>query len=141
MLNTVSYTCRRAGWELMLVVTNPLSSLQILLRDLFGSPAEEREVKEVICKTPEGRSTQSYNTYELAAKFLSPSLLPELLRPVKEVNSPCTLHGLHLHICFFLGVMILLGLIQRRYFGLNCTWYICLYRLLKVSPVPKWQLL
>lgn len=76
----------------------PLSSLQILLRDLFGSPAEEREVKEVICKTPEGRSTQSYNTYELAAKFLSPSLLPELLRPVKEVNAPCTLHGLHLRV-------------------------------------------
>ena len=67
----------------------PFLLAKILLRDLFGSPAEEREVKEVICKTPEGRSTQSYNTYELAAKFLSPSLLPELLRPVKEVNCYC----------------------------------------------------
>ena len=61
----------------------PPSPSQVLLDDVFGTPAEEREA--VVFKVPESRSPQSLNSFELLARFLSPSLLPSLLEPVKEV--------------------------------------------------------
>lgn len=61
----------------------------ILVEDLFGVPAEERESGENVAKIPESKSLQSYNTYEIMARFLSPKLLPDLLSPVKEVKENC----------------------------------------------------
>ena len=58
----------------------------ILIEDLFGSPAEERESGENVAKIPESKSPQSLNSYEIVARYLSPRLLPDLLFPVKEVR-------------------------------------------------------
>lgn len=58
----------------------------ILIEDLFGVPAEERESGENIARIPESKTPQSYNSYEIAAHFLSPRLLPQLLSPVKDVR-------------------------------------------------------
>ena len=54
----------------------------ILIEDLFGMPAEDREGG---AKIPEAKTPQSYNCYEIVGTFLSPSLLPDLLQPVKQV--------------------------------------------------------
>ena len=59
---------------------------EVLVEDLFGVPAEERESGENVAKIPESKSPQSYNSYELVARYLSPKLLPDLLSPVKEVK-------------------------------------------------------
>ena len=61
-------------------------SFQILVEDLFGVPAEEREAGESVAKIPESKSPQSYNSYCLVAQFLSPDQVPQLLAPIKEVR-------------------------------------------------------
>ena len=58
----------------------------ILKEDLFGAPAEERESGECVAKIPESKSPQSYNTYEIVARYFSPGLVPKLLAPIKEVG-------------------------------------------------------
>ena len=58
----------------------------ILTNDLFGVPAEERETPEAISKLPEAKSTKSFDSYALVASKLSPSLLPDLILPLKEVR-------------------------------------------------------
>lgn len=55
------------------------------MEDLFGSVAEERREGEIASKLPEARTSQSIKSYEIFAMFLSPSLLPQLLKPLKEV--------------------------------------------------------
>ena len=55
------------------------------MEDLFGSAAEERREGEIASKLPEARTSQSTKSYEIVAMFLSPSLLPQLLKPLKEV--------------------------------------------------------
>ena len=62
-----------------------IPSLQILVEDLFGVPAEEREAGVSVARIPESKNPQSYNSYGLVAQFLSPGLLPQLLAPIKEV--------------------------------------------------------
>ena len=59
----------------------------VLVEDLFGVPAEERESGENVAKIPESKSPQSLNSYELVARFLSPRLVPDLLAPVREVGN------------------------------------------------------
>ena len=61
----------------------------ILIEDLFGTPAEERESGENVAKIPESKTPQSYNCYEILAQFLSPQLIPDLLTPVREVSHCC----------------------------------------------------
>lgn len=70
----------------------------ILIEDLFGAPAEERESGENIARIPESKTPQSYNSYEITSRFLSPRLLPDLLAPVKEVCDHCSgPYGIHCH--------------------------------------------
>ena len=56
------------------------------MEDLFGSVEEERREGEIASKLPEARTSQSTKSYEIFAMFLSPSLLPQLLKPLKEVS-------------------------------------------------------
>ncbi len=58
---------------------------KVLMNDLFGTPAEEREIKDIVTKTPESKVCKSVLTFGLVARFLSPSLIPKLLKPIKEV--------------------------------------------------------
>ena len=69
----------------------------ILKEDLFGSPAEERESGEGVAKIPESKTPQSYNTYEIVARYLSPKLVPQLLAPIKEVCTYSVVALLHEH--------------------------------------------
>lgn len=55
------------------------------MEDLFGSVAEERREGEIASKLPEARTSQSTKSYKIFAMFLNPSLLPQLLKPLKEV--------------------------------------------------------
>lgn len=57
----------------------------MLVGDLFGVAAEERREGEIASKLPEARASQSVKSYEMLAMFLSPSMLPQLLKPLKEV--------------------------------------------------------
>eukprot|EP00731_Ephydatia_muelleri_P001007 Em0001g1007a len=57
----------------------------IVKEDLFGLPAEEREIGELVAKIPESKTPQSLNTYEITAQYLSPHLLPDLLSVPKQV--------------------------------------------------------
>ena len=59
--------------------------LQLLLADIFGPPSEEREVQDIVSKTPEAKTCKSVLTFGLVARFLSPGLIPKLIKPVKEV--------------------------------------------------------
>lgn len=56
-----------------------------MVGDLFGVAAEERREGEIASKLPEARASQSVKSYEMLAMFLSPSMLPQLLKPLKEV--------------------------------------------------------
>ena len=60
------------------------------MEDLFGVPAEERESGENVAKIPESKSPQSFNSYEIVARFLSPHLVPDLLAPLREVSGGYT---------------------------------------------------
>ena len=76
----------------------------ILIEDLFGTPAEERESGENVAKIPESKTPQSYNCYEIVAQFLSPRHIPDLLTPVREVSwwlllSLTTVAEAHVHVC------------------------------------------
>ena len=77
--------CTQRIFPAIWYLTHTHSHTQVLIKDLFGTPAEERGVKEVISKIPEGKNCKSGLTFGLIARFLSPSLLPTLLQPVKEV--------------------------------------------------------
>ncbi|XP_065909347.1 small subunit processome component 20 homolog isoform X2 [Dysidea avara] len=57
---------------------------EVLVGDLFGVAAEERREGEIASKLPEARASQSIKSYEILAMFLSPSMLPQLLTPLKE---------------------------------------------------------
>ena len=85
----------------------------ILIEDIFGTPAEERESGENVAKIPESKTPQSYNCYEIVAQFLSPRLIPDLLTPVREV-SRCCYSYMYMYMCmwlcclqFFVGWMYL----------------------------------
>ena len=73
---------------------------EVLVEDLFGAPAEERECGENVTKIPESKSPQSLASYEIVARFLSPGLVPELLSPVKEVGMVCEWYSLRLPVLY-----------------------------------------
>ena len=72
----------------------------ILIEDLFGTPAEERESGENVAKIPDSKTPQSYNCYEILAQFLSPQLIPDLLTPIREVSHCCYSYAhMYMYIC------------------------------------------
>lgn len=69
------------------------SSLGILMHsvnlELFSSVSEEKEVKQILAKTVEAKTTSSFNTLETLGKFVSQSRMFDLLRPFKEQLDAC----------------------------------------------------
>ena len=63
------------------------SSLGLLVNsfnlELFSDTADEKEVKQILAKTTEAKTTSSYNTMELLAKYVSQGYLVDLIRPFK----------------------------------------------------------
>ncbi|XP_041442196.1 small subunit processome component 20 homolog isoform X2 [Xenopus laevis] len=59
--------------------------VQIFNQELFGNIAEEKEVKGIVSKVMEARSSKSYDSYELLAQFVGKDQVVKLIVPLKEV--------------------------------------------------------
>ncbi len=73
-----------------LVVGDLDSSLIILSKvfhsELFSDISDEKDVKQIVAKIMEAKTTSSYNSYEIVAKYISQNCLIELIKPLNEVN-------------------------------------------------------
>ncbi|KAI1888135.1 hypothetical protein AGOR_G00181920 [Albula goreensis] len=59
--------------------------LEIFNNELFGSVAEEKEVKGIVNKLMEARSSKSMDSYELLAQFAGKEHITHLILPLKEI--------------------------------------------------------
>lgn len=59
---------------------------KVLVEDLFGEAAKEREVEKIANKLPEAKTCKSFDTYEILAKFVGTRALTGLVSPLKEVG-------------------------------------------------------
>ncbi|XP_069829345.1 small subunit processome component 20 homolog [Dendropsophus ebraccatus] len=66
------------------------SLIQIFNHELFGDIAEEKEVKGIVSKVMEARSSKSYDSYELLAQFIGKEHVIKLILPLKEVLEKTT---------------------------------------------------
>ncbi|XP_040263163.1 small subunit processome component 20 homolog [Bufo bufo] len=66
------------------------SLIQIFNHELFGSIAEEKEVKGIVSKVMEARSSKSYDSYELLAQFVGKDHVIKVILPMKEVLEKTT---------------------------------------------------
>ncbi|KAM5170183.1 small subunit processome component 20 homolog [Mantella aurantiaca] len=64
--------------------------IQIFNNELFGDIAEEKEVKGIVSKVMEARSSKSYDSYELLAQFIGKDQVLKLILPLKEVLEKTT---------------------------------------------------
>lgn len=53
--------------------------------ELFGNMAEEKEVVQITRKWKEARGVKSYNLYLMMSKYISSSLLPDLIVRLTQV--------------------------------------------------------
>ncbi|KAG8578422.1 hypothetical protein GDO81_010484 [Engystomops pustulosus] len=66
------------------------SLIQIFNHELFGNVAEEKEVKGIVSKVMEARSSKSFDSYEILAKFVGKEYVVKLILPLKEVLEKTT---------------------------------------------------
>lgn len=59
---------------------------KVLVEDLFGEVAKEREVEKIANKLPEAKTCKSLDTFEILAKFAGTRSLTVLVSPLKEVG-------------------------------------------------------
>uniref|UniRef100_A0A3B5AP45 UTP20 small subunit processome component n=1 Tax=Stegastes partitus TaxID=144197 RepID=A0A3B5AP45_9TELE len=59
--------------------------IDIFNNELFGSVAEEKEVKGIVSKLMEARHSKSMDSYELLAQFCSKETISKLMLPLKEI--------------------------------------------------------
>lgn len=59
---------------------------KVLVEDLFGEVAKEREVEKIANKLPEAKTCKSFDTFEILAKFAGTRSLTGLVSPLKEVG-------------------------------------------------------
>lgn len=57
----------------------------MLVEDLFGEVATEREVEKIANKIPEAKTCKSFDTFEILGKFVGTQSLTVLVSPLKEV--------------------------------------------------------
>jgi U3 small nucleolar RNA-associated protein 20 len=76
-----------------LVVGDLDSSINILISsinlELFSNVSEEKEVKQILAKLPEAKTTSSLNTLETLGKFVSQPYLLDLIKPFKTQLDEC----------------------------------------------------
>lgn len=66
------------------------SLIQIFNNELFGNIAEEKEVKGIVSKVMEARSSKSFDSYELLAQFIGKEHVIKLILPLKELLETTT---------------------------------------------------
>ncbi|XP_041833171.1 small subunit processome component 20 homolog [Melanotaenia boesemani] len=59
--------------------------IDIFNNELFGSVAEEKEVKGIVSKLMEARHSKSMDSYEFLARFCSKESITKLILPLKEI--------------------------------------------------------
>ncbi|XP_069048890.1 small subunit processome component 20 homolog [Lepisosteus oculatus] len=59
--------------------------VEIFNNELFGNVAEEKEVKGIVSKVMEARSSKSYESYEILAQFAGKDQVARLILPLKEI--------------------------------------------------------
>ncbi|XP_047404034.1 small subunit processome component 20 homolog isoform X1 [Sciurus carolinensis] len=59
--------------------------IEIFNHELFGSIAEEKEVKQILSKVMEARRSKSYDSYEILGKFVGKDQVTKLILPLKEI--------------------------------------------------------
>jgi len=59
--------------------------VEVLIEDLFGEVATEREVEKIANKLPEAKTCKSFDTFEILGKFAGTQSLTVLVSPLKEV--------------------------------------------------------
>ncbi|XP_030069682.1 small subunit processome component 20 homolog isoform X2 [Microcaecilia unicolor] len=64
--------------------------VEIFNHELFGDIAEEKEVKAIVSKVMEARSSKSYDSYELLAQFVSKDQVIKLILPLKQILETTT---------------------------------------------------
>ncbi|XP_053321012.1 small subunit processome component 20 homolog [Spea bombifrons] len=64
--------------------------IQIFNFELFGAVAEEKEVKGIVSKVMEARSSKSYDSYELLAQFVGKDQVTNMIVPLKELLEKTT---------------------------------------------------
>lgn len=62
------------------------SFFKVLVEDLFGEVAKEREVEKIANKLPEAKTCKSFDSFEILAKFAGTRSLTALVSPLKEVG-------------------------------------------------------
>lgn len=82
----------------------------MLVEDLFGEAAKEREVEKIANKLPEAKTCKSFDTFEILAKFAGTRSLTGLVSPLKEVSVDFTVTSAHeqtrnlsLLVCLFMA--------------------------------------
>nr|XP_033808420.1 small subunit processome component 20 homolog [Geotrypetes seraphini] len=64
--------------------------VEVFNHELFGDIAEEKEVKGIVSKVMEARSSKSYDSYELLAQFVSKDQVIKLILPLKQILETTT---------------------------------------------------
>ncbi|XP_043964664.1 small subunit processome component 20 homolog [Gambusia affinis] len=84
----------------------------IFNNELFGSVAEEKEVKGIVSKVMEARHSKSMDSYELLARFCSKESVAKLVLPLKEILESSA----HLKVCNRVAAVLrrlILGLLEN----------------------------
>ena len=68
-------------------MNNIIFFIQVFNEEIFGEVSEEKEVEGITAKVFEARSSKSYESYELMAKYISKRSLTTLVQPLKEVRN------------------------------------------------------
>lgn len=66
--------------------------VEVLVEDLFGEVAKEREVEKIVNKLHEAKTCKSFDTFEVLAKFAGTRSLTLLISPLKEVLDSTQIH-------------------------------------------------
>lgn len=74
---------------------NSSSLSKVLVEDLFGEAAKEREVEKIANKLPEAKTSKSFDTFEILAKFAGTRSLTGLVSPLKEVGLNFSISSAH----------------------------------------------
>ena len=65
--------------------------VEIFNEELFGQVAEEKEVEGITGKLFEARSSKSYDSYGIMAKYVSKDSIDKVVKPLIQVGGDCNL--------------------------------------------------
>lgn len=64
--------------------------VECCIQEIFGKVSEDKEIAQILAKTPEAKKTKSYDTLLIIAKHISAAKLQDLINPIKDLLSTTT---------------------------------------------------